>query len=311
VPLPFVTGVDFGGTKVAVAAATLRGEILAEARLDTEAAHGAEQAVQRAAGAAQAIIARVRRETDGACIAAGIVCPGVVRPDRIALAPNVPGWEDLALEPLMRDELGLERIAVGNDVKAAGLAEVRWGALRDADPALYVNLGTGVAASVLVGGCVLAGAHGAAGEIGYSVCSTEGLGFAEGHAPLEELAGGRFIGIRASRVLGRHATAAEAFAAADGEVRDLVERTLDRLGIHVANMAILLDPERIAVGGGLMGSADRVLAALDAALSRIVPFPPSLVRARFGRDSALRGAIAMALDATHAPTPVAVGTVHR
>jgi predicted NBD/HSP70 family sugar kinase len=57
----------------------------------------------------------------------------------------------------------LERVAVGNDVKAAGLAEFRWGALAGADPALFGSLGTGVAAAVLVGGRVLVGAHGAAG----------------------------------------------------------------------------------------------------------------------------------------------------
>jgi glucokinase len=51
------------------------------------------------------------------------------------LAPNVPGWEELALVPIMREALGLRCVAVSNDVKAAGLAEVRWGALVGADPA--------------------------------------------------------------------------------------------------------------------------------------------------------------------------------
>ena len=65
---------------------------------------------------------------------------------------------------------------------------------------------------------------------------------------------------------------------------------------HVANMAIVLDPERIAVGGGLMGSSDRILAALEWRVRSAVPFPPSLVCARFLHDAALRGAIALALD---------------
>ena len=293
----FVLGVDFGGTKVAVASATLGGEIVKQVRFETEAAHGAEQAVHRAGEACRGIIAQTEAETGGTCVGAGVVCPGIVLRDRIALAPNVPGWEDLRLQHAMQEELELAPVAVDNDVKAAGLAEARWGALSGFDPAVFLSLGTGVAASVLVGGRVLAGAHGAAGELGYSLCGRAETGaFADGRAPLEEFAGGRFIGIRASRMLQRSLTAADAFAATDEDVRELVDVALDELAVHVANMAIVLDPERIAVGGGLMGSAERVLSALERRLRDAVPFPPSLVRARFVHDAALRGAIALALD---------------
>ncbi len=295
----FVIGVDFGGTKIAIASATLQGEIIKQLRFDTRAAHGAEQALQRAGEAGRAIMTETEADTGGTCIAAGVVCPGIVLKDRIALAPNVPGWEDLPLQEVMQEELGIGAVAVGNDVKAAGLAELRWGALNGADPGVFLSLGTGVAAAVLVGGQVLAGAHGAAGELGYSLCGkSDGRAFADGRAPLEESAGGRFIGIRASRMLHRTVTAAEAFAATDGGVRALVDDALDELGVHVANMAIILDPERIALGGGLMGSSRRILAALERRLSAAVPFPPPLLCARFLHDAALRGAIALALPAT-------------
>lgn len=298
VPRPgFVIGVDFGGTKVAAASATLEGEIVRQVRFETEAAHGAEQAVHRAADACRRMMARTEGDTGAACVAAGVVCPGIVLRDRIALAPNVPGWEDLRLQEVMPERLDLAQVAVENDVNAAGLAEARWGALSGFEPAVFLSLGTGIAAAVLVGGRVLAGAHGAAGELGYSLCrKAEGGAFADGRAPLEEFAGGRFIGIRASRMLQRPVTAADAFAAADEEIRELVDSALDELAVHVANMAIILDPERIAVGGGLMGSADRVLASLERRLRSAVPFPPSLVAARFVDDAALRGAIALALD---------------
>jgi glucokinase len=293
----FVIGVDFGGTKVAVATATLSGEIIKQLRFETEAAHGAEQAVHRAGEACRAIMAETEADIGGTCIAAGVVCPGIVLSDRIALAPNVPGWEDLALKDVMQEELGLTAVAVGNDVNAAGLAELRWGALKGADPAVFLSLGTGVAAALLVDGRVLPGAHGAAGELGYSLCGpVDGRAFANGRAPLEESAGGRFIGIHASRLLHRPVTAAEAFAATDRDVQELVDRALDELAVHVTNMAIILDPDRIAVGGGLMGSSERILTALERRLRSAVPFPPSLVCARFLHDAALRGAIALALD---------------
>jgi glucokinase len=294
----FVAAVDFGGSKVAVASATLSGEIIDRVRFETDAPRGAEQALQRAIEAARSIISAAEGKTGGRCAAAGVVSPGIRHAGRIFLAPNVPGWEDLQLESLLREALGVEPVAFGNDVKAAGLAELRWGNLAGADPALFLNLGTGVAAAVLVGGRVLGGAHGAAGEIGYSLRGVDDhSSFADGRAPLEEIAGGRFIGARASRLVGRELSAAEAFAARDPATQALVDETLDELALHVANMALLLDPERIAVGGGMMESGDRILGALERRLQSAVPFPPSLGRARFADDAALRGAVAFALDA--------------
>jgi glucokinase len=225
------------------------------------------------------------------------VSPGVVREDGISLAPNVPGWEDVPLASTLADVLGIESVAVGNDVKSAALAESRWGALRGADPGMLLSLGTGVAAGVVVGGRVLDGANGAAGEIGYSLVDPDGDGgAANGRAPLEEVAGGRAIGEQASRVLGSTLTAAEAFASTDGRARAVVEGALRQLAVSVANAAIVIDPARIAVAGGMMTSSAIVLASLEQRLRLAVPFPPEIVPARFVQDGPLRGAIALAAE---------------
>jgi len=296
----FVVAVDIGGTKVAVATAALDGEIIAARRIATDASRGAAQVVARALGGASDLIAPTAAGRDGGrCLAAGAVCPGIPLDDRVVLAPNIPGWDGVALAREARERLGLERVAVANDVKAAGEAEARWGALSGADPAVFLSLGTGIAAAILVGGRALPGAHGASGEIAYAVGSAdiEGGAHADGRAPLEERAGGRFIGERASRLAGRELSAREAFASGDPAVGALVDATLDELAVHVANLAIAVDPARIAVGGGLMSSADRVLGALRRRVERIVPFPPEVVAARFIDDAGLRGAVALALDA--------------
>jgi glucokinase len=288
-----VAALDFGGTKIALATATPAGEVLEQARIDTEPAGGAERALARAMEAARELLGR----TGGRCVAVGAVCPGIPRGERVLLAPNVPGWGDLAFAREVRAGLGVERVAVRNDVKAAGEAEARWGTLRGADPAVLLSVGTGIAAAIVAGGRVLDGAHGASGELAYvSSGADEPHAFADGHAPLEERAGGRFVGERASAIAGRTLTAAEAFASDDPRVAALVDETLDELAVHVANLAIVVDPERIAVGGGLMGSSERVLGALRRRLARAVPFPPELVPARFVHDGALRGALALALD---------------
>jgi glucokinase len=210
----------------------------------------------------------------------------------------VPGWQRLRLRAAIAAEFEVP-IAVGTDAKAAGLAEHRWGALAGADPAVFLCVGTGIAAAIIVGGRVLAGANGAAGEIGYNLRDTlPGKGFAFGATPLEEAVGGRGLGERASALLGEPTSAAELFrlARTDPAARELVDTALDELAVHVANLAIAINPARIAVGGGLVGSADLLLPALRHRLLDAVPFPPELVTARFAQDAALRGAIALALE---------------
>jgi glucokinase len=293
----FVLALDFGGTKVALATAGLDGEIAESLRLETDAPRGAQQVVDRALVAAGDLIARTSALRGGRPIAVGAVSPGIVLEDGVLLAPNVPGWEELSLPALLREGLGLEPVRLMTDAKAAALAEARWGSLRDADPAVLLSLGTGLAAGVVVNGRVLSGANGAAGEIGYILRGTrDEAGAARGRAPLEEAVGGRAIGERGSRLLGRAVTAEQVFASDDPRARALVSEVLAELAVHVANLAILIDPARIAVGGGLMGSGPRILAALGARLRDAVPFPPELVAARFGSDAALRGAVALALD---------------
>jgi glucokinase len=295
----FVLGIDFGGTKMAIATAGLDGEPLEFARLETEAPRGAMQAVGRALERAKDLVAVTQRARNGRCLAVGAASPGIVYADRVLLAPNVPGWEELGLPGMLAEGLGHARTQVATDVKAAALAELRWGSLRDADPAILVILGTGLAAAIVIGGEVLQGANGAAGEIGYASLggATDETGAADGRAPLEEIAGGRAIGERGSRLLGGALTAADVFAHPDPRARLLVEETLAELALHVANMAIVVDPARIAVGGGLMSHREVVLAALEQRLRSAVPFPPELVAARFVHDGPLRGAIALALDA--------------
>src|SRR3954447_2583148 len=292
----YVLAIDFGGTKIAVGSARLDGELLVSDRIETHAERGPEQAIERALAAAQ----RVRERTSGDCFGAGAVSPGIIEEPGVRLTPNLPGWDRLPLRAVLRDGLGVSSIAVANDVNAAALAETRWGALAGTDVGVFVSLSTGVKAGLVIGGQVYEGAHGAAGEIGYSVrAPADGEGFAAGRAPLEEFIGGRAIGERAGALLGQSLTAADLFSHPDLPQRFL-DDWLAELTMHVANLAIAIDPERIALGGGLMAHADRIVPALRERVRAVVPFPPEVVPARFLQDGALRGAAALALDAVAA-----------
>ncbi len=295
----FVVAIDFGGTKVAVATADMMGRILKQMRLDTHASLGAQQLLERTITATCILIEQTVVDVGGRCVAAGVVTPGVVHEDGILLSPNIPDWDRVSLHETMRAGLSIPTVAVANDVKAAAMAELLWGALQGSDPAVFLSLGTGIAAAIVVGGRVLTGAHGASGEIGYNLRSVlDTSGAAQGRAPLEEAIGGRFIGEHASLLLGEDLSAAAVFAHSDIRARFLVDEMLAELATHVANLAILIDPARIAVGGGLMSSGEVILQALAFRLGFAVPFPPEIVPARFLNDASLYGAIALALTAS-------------
>jgi len=176
---------------------------------------------------------------------------------------------------------------------------VRWGALAGYDPAVYLNLGTGLAIAIVAGGKVIAGHNGASGEIGYNLRSPGDVAVPDGQRiMLEDMVSGLALARRAAEA-GLSLTAAEMFAAGHGDksLDRVITDFVDELAFHLVNAAILINPARIAVGGGMVGSWDRIEPGLTEALRRVVPFPPELVLAHFPQVAPLLGAIALAVDA--------------
>jgi glucokinase len=290
----FVLGIDLGGSKAALAVATLDARQLASERLEYGAeAIDAAGVVDRALMLGLKMIETAIRKGRGNCRAVGIVCPGIVRDHGVCLAPSRPGWENVQVLDRARSILGIETVVAANDVKAAALAEYERGSLRGANPALYVNLGTGISAALVVDGRVVGGAHQGAGEIGY-MPSRAIEPSQSATSLLEERAGGGGIGRNVSRLLGRTVSAAQAFAAGEPVVKAYLEEVLYEIALAVVKMTLLVDPARIAVGGGLMESGGVVFDALNEQLDRL-PFRPDLVRAHFLTSASLEGAVSLAL----------------
>lgn len=291
-----VLAFDFGGTKIAVAAASDRGRVLSRSIVEAQADRGAEQALERAIGEGR----RLMEACGGPAWlgAVGVSTMGITREDGVLLAPNIPGWDRLRIPGRLREAFG-RPVAVLNDVKAAALGELRWGALRDVGQGIYVNLGTGIAAALVVGGQVVTGANGAAGEIGYCLRHPgEGPGAAGGRAPLEEWAGGAGLRKRAEATLGQEWSAAELACRAGGDARAgrLLEEAAEQITFQLTNLAVAFDAERVVVGGGLVQALDGLLERLRGSLDRYVPFPPEVRLADHPDDAALLGAVALAID---------------
>ncbi|MGC5029867.1 ROK family protein [Micromonospora sp. DT229] len=288
---PRLLGIDFGGTKMAIGVGDVNGRLLVSERLPTNAEQGAKQALTRALDRAR----ELADGTGGTLVAAGIASPGVVHDHSIELAPNVPGWEQLRLADEVRAHLGVASVRVANDLNAAAYAELRLGALRGVDPGLVIGLGTGVAAAVTVGGQVVAGYHGAAGEIAYGLTDHS---WPPGLEPmLESTFSGRALDELAQRLgLTGQAAALCAAAVQPGRFRDELRQRVDELARHLVTCCLLLDPHRIVLVGSVAGN-EVVRELLIARLKHALPYQPEIVLSAFAQDAALLGSLAMAVDA--------------
>jgi glucokinase len=298
---PVVIGLDFGGTKIAVAVCDLSGARIADSVIASGAEIPAVTALASAVAAARELLATAAPERQ--LVAVGATTFGIPYDDRVELAPAIPGWDTLAFGRELRAAFPGVELAFATDVKAAAAAEFRWGALAGCDPAIYLNLGTGLAAAIVAGGTVINGAHGAAGEIAYNLRSHTDIGVpAAERRTLEDAVSGRGLAAVTEAELGRRLTAAEVFELAETDPASarVVSAFISELAQHVVNLAIAVDPVRIAVGGGMVRSWARIGPTLRRALEAAAPYPPQLVLADFPFDAPLIGALALGVEAATA-----------
>ena len=295
---PVVLGLDFGGTKIAGAVCEMTGFRLGSMTIDTRAADGAQTSLERGLLAARSLL---DTSAGGRPLAAVGACTiGIPSENGISLAPTIPGWGALVLDRELRRVFEGAEIRLATDVKAAAQAEAEWGALVGCDPGIYLNLGTGLAVAIVANGAVVAGSHGAAGEIGYNLRHLTDVGqLLDDRLPLEGAVSGMALTRAARNVFPTAESAAAVFerAADNPRVARLVTDFIAELSYHLVNLAIAVDPARIVVGGGMVRSWDQLYGGLREALDAAVPFPPDLVRADFPFDAPLMGALALGLAA--------------
>ncbi len=293
-----VVGLDFGGSKIAVAVAGLGGERLGTVVVQTDPGLGARWNLDHGVEAARSLI---REKAPTAELSAVGACTfGIPVAHGIRLAPAIPGWGELSLALELEAAFGTRNVRTCTDVKAAAAAEARTGALAGHDPAIYLNLGTGLAVAFVCGGQVITGANGAAGEIGYSLRGAEDVEVAAAdRSVLEDVVSGMALAATSMRRTDEPLTAEEVFATEETDARlsGVIDDFIRELCFHMVNLSVALDPSRIAVGGGIVRSWTRIEAHLRKALEAHTPFPPELVVGAYPFDAALVGAIALGVEA--------------
>jgi len=289
---------DIGGTKLAVGVVDMTGRLRERKAIATERSAGATEVLSRALALLEGVLAEATSR-GSAPVALGVATNGITREDRVDIAPAVSGWKELRIPAALRDRFPQLPLVIINDVKAATVAEMTWGALRGVRDGLYVNLGTGFAVGIVAAGRLLQGANGAAGEAGYIVPSLELLAEHQpGEATLEERIGGRGVESWTQKELGATLTVAELMETSlhDRRAAALRDRFVSETALWIANIASVIDPALIVLGGGVVRSVHDLTARTRQLVSMLTPFPAEVRLAHFESDSALLGAGAVALS---------------
>lgn len=297
-----VVAVDVGGTALKCALVGADGTVRHAERHPTGADRGPPAVVRTILEAADSLAGKAR--AGGWPVrAGGLVVPGVIdEPAGVAVWSANLGFRDVPLRDQLGDRLGVP-VVLGHDVRAGGVAEARLGAGQGGRHVLFAAIGTGIAAAYVVDGVALAGAHGAAGEIGHVIVRPGGPPCACGaRGCLEAVASAAAVARRyAATVPGTAATAAEvaALAATGSPAASMVwQDTVDCLADGLLTGLALFDPETVVLGGGLAEAGEDLLGPLRVALRARLTFhrEPRLLRAALGDEAGCLGAALLAWD---------------
>jgi glucokinase len=234
--------------------------------------------------------------------------------DTVLFSPHL-AWRNSTLRADLSTRLQ-RPLWVGNDADAAAWAEYRYGAARGADLALMITLGTGIGGGIVMDGRLQRGSHGVAGEWGHMRVVPDGRLCACGNRGCwEQYASGTALG-QTAREVARNSPAAAALlldrvggdpdrltgedvarAAADGDAlaRELLAEVGSWLGQGIADLAAVLDPEVVVIGGGVSVLGETVLGPARDRLERALPGRgfrpgPRVVAAELGAQAGLVGA---------------------
>ena len=313
----FFLGIDLGGTKILTAIVDPAGNMLSRDHSVTPAAKGSDAVIQ-------SILNSVNRALEQSALspaslrAVGVGAPGLSNPETGVLftSPNLPGWEDVPLREIIEESLGKKAYLI-NDANAAALGELYFGAARGARNFIYLTVSTGIGGGIVIDEKIYPGSRGTAGEVGHMTIDDPGpLCNCGNRGCWETLASGTALAREAKRRIQEGAVTTilencggdlekvtaegihKAAQGGDALARILIERTSYYLGVGLANLINVFNPELIVIGGGLSNIGDMLLQpAFQEAGRRAFKQSYGALRfaqAELGRNSGVLGAAAFA-----------------
>jgi glucokinase len=307
----YVVGIDLGGSHVHYALADFQGQRRRESDEKIRPEDGPAKLIRQTQEGIRTLVAGLRRHGPLRAVAIGVPSPVSPEVGVVTWANNLPGWKDVPLRAELEREFHVP-VYLENDANMAAIGEHWRGVAQGVDNFVFIALGTGIGSGVFVDGKLYVGRTGAAGELyrlnvdwsrwdedfgdtGQFESYVSGLGMAaEGHKALGAETGGTPPGLREER------DAYFVFEAArqgNPKAHQVLERIFTMLGVGVANVVAVLDPDLIVFGGGVSkGAPEVMLATVDKVVRRIQPDPPPLKLSALQDQAQTYGAIFSALS---------------
>ncbi len=308
-------GIDLGGTNLRAAVMNDSGAILGQARTETMAKEGPAAVLKRLAIVAQGAVEESGLEmTDIA--ACGVGSPGPLDADEgvVLYTPNLPGWQDVPVAEEMTKAIEITTY-LENDANSAGWGEFWMGAGRGATEMVIYTLGTGVGGSVIVDGKLHRGRDQMAGHLGHAIlipggrpcgCGASGCleQYCSATAVAREAQAATEVGIdtgledlKISEIDAR--SVAEGALAGSEYCAELLARTGRYLGMGIATVVNIIDPQIVVIYGGMAAAGDFILEPCRRAMKEHALSPArdrvKIVQAELGEDAGVIGAAGLAL----------------
>lgn len=306
-------GVDIGGTNVKIALVNKKGEISYPKTVPTRAEMGYEYTIGNITQCIKDLITEANLSTNQ-IEGIGFGFPGQIDCEKgvVRILPNIPGWIDVPIAEIMQKEFNVP-VKVDNDVRCMALAELNYGAGAGCQNLICITVGTGIGSGLVINGKLVRGASNAAGEIGHiklemhdgQICGCGDTGCFEAYASgpsivalaKEYIAGGK--GTKYRELAGSVDAITPAIVCQAAQQGDVVAKRIftkmgEYLGIGLASVVNLLNPEKIVIGGGVADAGDILFDPLRKTLKdRAMPIQGAaveVVHAELGNSAGLIGA---------------------
>jgi glucokinase len=310
-------GIDLGGTEIKIGIINTEGVILHKDSFKTEATFDGPKMVEYMAACARTVVDRAKlnmKDVQGV----GIGSPGLVEPikGQVRNVVNIPMLNDVFLSPDLSKHLGIPAF-LDNDVNAMALGEMYYGAAKGYKDVVCLTLGTGVGGGLIFDGKLYRGACFTAGEIGHLSIDPDGL-----HCPcgnygcLERYIGRdgivtRFktyyqkgIDTNIAQFLDKGEITPRAISnaakAGDALATEVLSETGKILGIALASLTNVLNPEVFVIGGGIANAGELILGPARMELKKRAYTIPAqkaqIIPAKLGNDAGLVGSASLAVQ---------------
>lgn len=310
----YCMGIDVGGTTVKIGCFTEDGELLDKWEIVTRKDEGGSYILSDISESLKEKWESMSIKKED-ILGIGIGIPGPITEDGTVLKCANLGWGVFNVVEELRKLTGIENLKAGNDANVAALGEMWMGGGKGYQNMVMITLGTGVGGGVILGGKILTGSRGAAGEIGHLTVNYEeedtcGCGK---KGCLEQFASATGIVKEAKRLLItsdkpsklrelQYLSAKAIFDCAkegDELANDLVEELGRYLGIATSHIAAVLDPEAFVIGGGVSKAGDMLTKLIKKYYEKNVMFAlqnKEFKLAELGNDAGIYGSAKMVLD---------------